>query len=342
MSDVGEKSGETRTGQTMRKSAGAEERPRLAVVRIKPAQILAGILAVVAFPPLGIVAVWGLIRARKLGGTDAPAAIKVRNKASRLITHSFGVGATIYTLLFIYALLATNDYAVSRAFLDFGVLKDTLPMVLDGFLLNIQLFLTAEVFILLFGILLAMLRTLPGRPAALIRWLTAAYIDVFRGLPSIVVILIVVYGLKRTNLPLLNELSDFWYVVIALTLHYSAYTAEVIKGGTEGIHWSQTAAARSLGLSHAQTMQYVILPQAMRNMFAPLLNYFIGLQKDTSLVTVIGLLDAVNQANIQAINHSSLSAFTGAALCFLAITIPLTRLADYLSNRRRRRELARG
>ncbi|MEU0517687.1 amino acid ABC transporter permease [Streptosporangium sp. NPDC006007] len=341
MSPVEEQSDMTLTERSTRNPAGAEERPRLAV-RVKPAQMVAAIVAVVAFPPLGLVAAWGLVRAHRLGKTDPSTAIKLRNKASRLVTHTFGIGATIYALLFVYALLATNNYAVSRAFLDLEVLRDTLPMVLEGFVLNIQLFLTAEVFILLFGTLLAILRTLPGRPAALIRWLTAAYIDVFRGLPSIVVILIVVYGLKRTNLPLLNDLSDFWYVVIALTLHYSAYTAEVIKGGTEGIHWSQTAASRSLGLSHGQTMRFVILPQAMRNMFAPLLNYFIGLQKDTSLVTVIGLLDAVNQANIQAINQSSLSAFTGAALCFLAITIPLTRLADYLSTRRRRRELARG
>ncbi|GHH72228.1 hypothetical protein GCM10017673_26980 [Streptosporangium violaceochromogenes] len=340
MSGVEERS-EMLTERTDRKPPGAGERPRLAV-RVKPAQMAAGVAAVLAFPPLGLVAAWGLFRAHRLGRTDPSAAIKLRNKSARLAMHSFGIGATIYALLFVYALLATNDYAVSRAFLDLEVLKNTLPMVLDGFVLNIQLFLTAEVFILLCGTLLAMLRTLPGRPAALIRWLTAAYIDVFRGLPSIVVILIVVYGLKRTNLPLVNDLSDFWYVVIALTLHYSAYTAEVIKGGTEAVHWSQTAASRSLGLSHGQTMRFVILPQAMRNMFAPLLNYFIGLQKDTSLVTVIGLLDAVNQANIQAINQSSLSAFTAAALCFLAITIPLTRLADYLSVRRRRRELARG
>lgn len=297
--------------------------------------------AVVLFPPSGILAAWHLVAARREGVATQAGRIHRKNASAR-VTQAVGIGSTLWVIGVVLLVLFANNAAIMRAFFDWDVIVRTFPKIAAGFVLNIQLFLVAQVFILLFGTLLALLKSVPGRPATLLRWLTLAYVDIFRGLPSILVILIVVYGLKRTQLPLLSGLSDYWYVIIALTLHYSAYTAEVIKGGADGIHWSQIAAARSLGLTHMQSMRYVVLPQAMRRMAAPLLNYFIGLQKDTSLVTVIGLLDAVNRANFQSINEASLSPYTGVAICFLAVTIPLTRLADVLEKRRRRRELASG
>lgn len=299
------------------------------------------VAAVVLFPPLGLLAARDLYVAQRLGLRTSTGR-KRKNRAGQRVTQAVGLGSTIWVLTFVALVFLANDAAVTRAFIDLGVISRTMPTIVEGFLLNIRLFLVAEVFILIVGTILALLRSMPGRSAVLLRWLTMAYVDVFRGLPSILVILIVVYGLKRTQLPLVSGLSDYWYVIIALTLHYSAYTAEVIKGGADGIHWSQVAAARSLGLTHMQSMRYVVLPQALRRMLAPLLNYFIGLQKDTSLVTVIGLLDAVNRANIQSINEASLSPYTGVALCFLLVTIPLTRIADMMEKKRRRRELAGG
>jgi polar amino acid transport system permease protein len=125
--------------------------------------------------------------------------------------------------------------------------------------------------------------------------------------------------------------------ILALTLVYGAYVAEVYRAGIESVHWSQRAAARGLGLSEGQTMQYVVIPQAVRRVIPPLLNDFIGLQKDTALVSAVGALDAFNVARNNASNTFNLSAVTGVGICFLVITIPMTRLTDYLVRRDQRR-----
>ena len=124
-----------------------------------------------------------------------------------------------------------------------------------------------------------------------------SYVDVFRGLPAIINIYLIGFGIPLTGLPIVNDFSQNTFAILALTLTYGAYVAEVYRAGIESIHWSQTAAARSLGLSFMQTMRYVIVPQAVRRIIPPLLNDFIGLQKDTALVNVIGTIDAFNQAN---------------------------------------------
>jgi polar amino acid transport system permease protein len=328
-------------GDVMAQDPGVTIRNPERVKRIGASQWAAAVAATILFPPVGLLAAWDLLAAQRAGLDTSLGRVR-RKRAAERVTQAVGLGCSLWVIGFVVLVFTANGAAVTHAFLDLEVIGRTLPTIARGFLLNIRLFLVAEVFILVAGTLIALLRSLPGRPAMLLRWLTTAYVDVFRGLPSILVILIVVYGLKRTQLPLVGSLSDYWCVIIALTLHYSAYTAEVIKGGADGIHWSQIAAARSLGLTHVQSMRYVVLPQALRRMVAPLLNYFIGLQKDTSLVTVIGLLDAVNRANVQSINEASLSPYTGVALCFLVVTIPLTRVADMLERKRRRRELARG
>jgi len=133
-----------------------------------------------------------------------------------------------------------------------------------------------------------------------------------------------------------------WYCILALTLTYGAYVAEVYRSGIESIHWSQVAAARSLGLSYLQTMRYVVVPQAVRRIGAPLLNDFIGLQKDTALVQVIGVVDAFNQSRIIASNAFNLSAVTIVAILFVLITIPQARVVDHLIDRDNRRIRAGG
>ena len=148
------------------------------------------------------------------------------------------------------------------------------------------------------------------------------------------------FGLPLSGLPILSGLSVETYAIIALTLTFGAYVAEVYRSGIEGIHWSQVAAARSLGLSYIQTMRYVITPQAVRRIVPPLLNDFIGLQKDTALVNIIGSVDAFNQAKILSSNHFNLSPVSVVAFIFILITIPQARFVDRILERDQRRTRA--
>jgi polar amino acid transport system permease protein len=201
------------------------------------------------------------------------------------------------------------------------------------------MFLIAEVLILIFALILAVLRTLPGPVFFPVRILAIVYIDLFRGVPLLLVLFIVGYGLPSLQLPVLSGLSIFVYGVIALTLVYSAYVAEVYRAGIESIHESQTAAARSLGLSRTQSLRYVILPQAVRRVIPPLLNDFIGLQKDTALVSVIGLVEAVRTTQDFATTEATLTSYLAAAMLFILVTIPLARFLDHIiaKDQKRRR-----
>jgi polar amino acid transport system permease protein len=231
-----------------------------------------------------------------------------------------------------------ND--ILEQFFDFGVMWDALPFVLKGFRINIQIFLWAEAIVLVWALVVAVVRLLPGRGAAPLRWLAIVYIDVFRGLPAIVVIYLVGFALPKLTVPVLSDMSLFWRGVTALVLVYGAYVAEVYRAGIQSVHWSQTAAARSLGLSYFQTLRHVVLPQAVRRVIPPLLNDFIGLQKDAALVSVIGLVDGLRQANLQASKYVNASPIVALGLCYVLITIPLARFVDYLVKRDQRRMLA--
>jgi polar amino acid transport system permease protein len=145
------------------------------------------------------------------------------------------------------------------------------------------------------------------------------------------------FGLPLTGAPILKDLSLTTYVVIALTLTVGAYVAEIYRAGIQGIHWSQTAAARSLGLSHMQTLRFVVLPQAIRHIIPPLLNAFIALQKDTALVNVVGVVDSFNQSMVLASNYYNLSAATTVALLFIVISVPQVRLVERMAKRDRAR-----
>lgn len=227
--------------------------------------------------------------------------------------------------------------------------------VWEGFKLNILIFIVAEFFVLIWGLIVAVVRDLPGRAAAPLRWLSVAYVDVFRGLPAIVTIYLVVFGLPLTQLPLVSDTADVDFTVLglqvdqpvilgilALTLVYGAYVAEVYRSGIESVHWSQRAAARGLGLSQGQSLRFVVMPQAVRRVIPPLMNDFIGLQKDTALLNIVGVLEGFNLARIYAGNHFNLSSVTGLGICFLVITIPMTRLTDYLVKRDQERMMAGG
>ncbi len=206
--------------------------------------------------------------------------------------------------------------------------------------LNIRMFLVAEALILPFALLIALIR-LSTHPALFpLRILATGYVDFFRGVPLILVILALGLGVPGLYLPVISFQHDVVYGVAALVLSYSAYVSEVYRAGLNSVHQSQVAAARSLGLPHWTALQYVILPQAVRNIIPPLLNDFISLQKDTALVSVLGVIEANHAAQIYASLIFNYSSFTVAAILFLLLTIPLARFTDRLIERDRQRRLA--
>jgi polar amino acid transport system permease protein len=213
------------------------------------------------------------------------------------------------------------------------------PQVWDGFQLNLKLMVVAEALVLVFALLVAIVRGLPGRKAAPFRAIAIVYTDVFRGTPLILVIFIIL-GFSTLGFAGLSSQSLFLNGVVALTLVYTAYVTEVYRAGIESVHPSQRMAARSLGLSYTQALRYVVLPQAIRRVIPPLLNDFIGLQKDTALITVIGVTEAVAQANFYSTDYFNYAGLTVAAVFFIILTIPLARVTDHLIKERERRERA--
>ncbi len=228
---------------------------------------------------------------------------------------------------------------VFEQYFDFGIMGDEFGFVLDGFWQTVQLSLIAGALSLMWGLVLALLRQLPGKRFAPVRGLAIAYIDAFRGVPLLLVILIISgsapfvaegLGLPRSvGIPQWFGKSDpFWYGTLALTVTYGAYMAEVYRAGIEGVPRGQMEAARALGMSHGRAMRHVIVPQAVRRVVPPLLNDYIALMKDTSLVGVIALLEVVEAGRTVQSETLNSSALTLGALMFLVVTIPLARIVD--------------
>jgi polar amino acid transport system permease protein len=230
---------------------------------------------------------------------------------------------------------------VRRAFFDRKLFGDSFPEVGHAFLLNIRIFCIAEALILVFALAIAVLRGLPGPVLFPFRLLSVLYTDLFRGIPTILVIYILGFGAPALQLSGVPSSPLFWGVT-ALVLVYSAYVAEVYRAGIESVHPSQEAAARSLGLSRAQTLRHVIVPQAVRRVIPPLLNDFIGLQKDSALVALIGPIEAFRQSQIDVAATFNYTPYMATALLFILLTIPLARLTDWLIARDRRRQSAGG
>jgi polar amino acid transport system permease protein len=230
---------------------------------------------------------------------------------------------------------------VKKTFFDWGEFRSSFPEIARAFLLNVKIFCIAEVFILAFALLIAVVRSLPGPVFFPLRALAIVYADFFRGVPTILVIAILGFGAPALALQGVPTSVIFWGIV-ALVLVYSAYVSEVYRAGIESVHPSQEAAARSLGLTRAQALRHVILPQAVRRVIPPLLNDFIGLQKDTALVGVLGAIEAFNQSQIDTNATFNYTPYLAAAALFVAITIPLARFTDWLIVRDRRRRQAGG
>jgi polar amino acid transport system permease protein len=236
---------------------------------------------------------------------------------------------------------APNWPAVQQQFFNGELFAESLPKVVRAFVVNIQLFLLAELLVLVVGLLLAVLRGLPGPVFFPVRLLSTIYVDFFRAVPGLLIIYLLGFGIPGLAIPGIPN-DPFPYAVIALTLVYSAYVSEVYRAGIDSVHWSQEAAARSLGLSRAQSLRYVVIPQAVRRVIPPLLNDFIGLQKDTVLVSVIGVVEIFRQAQIIKSATFNFTPFLAVALVFIVITIPMARFTDWLVARDRKRQAALG
>ena len=223
---------------------------------------------------------------------------------------------------------------VQQSFFDPETFDESWPRVTRAFWVNVQLFLLAEVLVLVLGLVIAVLRSLPGAALAPIRLLATGYVDLFRALPGILVISMLGFGVPALRIEGLPT-EEFFWALVALTLLYSAYVSEVYRAGIESIHPSQAAAARSLGLSQLQAMRFVVVPQAIRRVIPPLLNDFIGLQKDTALVSVLGVVEVFRAAQIRQAATFNSTPYVITALIFLLLTIPMARLVDWLASRDR-------
>jgi polar amino acid transport system permease protein len=292
---------------------------------------------VVALVP-AVRAVAERIRARRLWRAGSWVDARVAAAHSRDASlQSVGLGGFFLVVLGLGLFLSTNDAAVQSTFLDWSIMKDSFWDVTKALKVNIFIAVAAEFLSRVVGLLLALVRQMKGPAARPLRFLVVSYIDVFRGLPAIVVIYLICFGLPLTAIPGISQQSTTVYAVLALTLTYAAYQAELFRSGIEAVHPSQRSAALSLGLTPVATLRMVILPQVVRTIAAPMLSLFIGLQKDTALVYVVGIIDAFTQAKIYSANYFNLSSVTVVCLLFVLITIPQTRLVDLMLARRDRR-----
>jgi polar amino acid transport system permease protein len=216
---------------------------------------------------------------------------------------------------------------VRETYFDWDKAVSSFPAVLDGLWLNIRVMVVCWLLILVLSLTVAIIRTLRGPVAFPLRLLGTAYVDVFRGLPLLLVIFLLGFGGPALGLGGMPTSPLFWGGA-ALVLSYSAYVAEVFRAGIESVHPSQRLAGRSLGLSYGQTLRHVVLPQAVRRVVPPLLNDFISLQKDVALVSVLGVIEAFRVAQIDASSNFNYTPLLAAAALYLCVTIPLARIVD--------------
>ncbi len=220
-----------------------------------------------------------------------------------------------------------------RTFFDLEYGWEVLPKVAEGLWLNVRLMVICEIGIVVLALLVALTRSLRGPVFFPLRAAATAYADLFRGLPLILTLLLLGFGMPSLRLDFLPNSALFWGCV-ALILTYAAYVSEVFRAGIESVHPSQRAAARSLGLTHWQAMRYVVVPQAVRRVVPPLLNDLVALQKDTGLISILGVVyDAVLQAKIETAQTYNYTPYVVAGLLFVLLTIPLTRVTDLVAKR---------
>lgn len=231
---------------------------------------------------------------------------------------------------------------VQGSFFDWDTARAAAPQVLSGLWLNLRVLVFASIGVLIFGMVLALLRTLRAPVFTPVRLLVRGYVDLFRGMPLIIVLYLVGFGVPGLRLEWLGRVPAEVLGTVALILTYSAYVAEVFRAGIEAVHPSQRLAARSLGFTYAQSMRLVVLPQALRKVAPPLMNDFVSLQKDVGLISVLGAVDAVRSAQIEVAHAANFTPYVVAGLCFVLLALPMIRLTDAFTARLARREQAGG
>jgi polar amino acid transport system permease protein len=280
-------------------------------------------------------------------GERAGPAVEAGSRSSRILSLGAGEGRSVavalastvvfFTLIALLVVSSAGWPDVKRAFFDRDIFEASFPTILEAFALNVRIFLIAELVILVAALAIAVLRSLPGPVFFPLRALAVVYTDLFRGIPTILVVYILGFGAPALEIGGVPRSPLFWGIV-SLVLVYSAYVAEVYRAGIDSVHPSQEAAARSLGLTRAQSLRHVVLPQAVRRVLPPLLNDFIGLQKDSALVALIGPVEAFRQSQIEVAGSFNYTPYLATALLFVLLTIPLARLTDWLIARDRRRQ----
>jgi polar amino acid transport system permease protein len=259
-----------------------------------------------------------------------------RNARRQISRKQFTIAgiSSVLVLGALSALIITSPgwQVVKATFFDLDYGREVLPTVLRGLVVNIQLSFIGGFFIAVIALSLALIRTTKSPALTPFRFLATAYVDIFRGAPLLLIILLVGFGVPALRLAGLTS-NVIVLGTVAVVLTYSAYVAEVIRSGIMSIHPSQRAAARSLGLTSGQTMRFVVLPQAIKRVIPPLLNDFVSLLKDTGLVSILGVTDAVRAAQINASRTFNYTPYVVSAILFLLITIPLTRYIDRVIRR---------
>ena len=230
---------------------------------------------------------------------------------------------------------------VKNSFFNWHYAKQAMPSVFHGLLLNLRVLIIAEFFVLLLGLLIAIARTTTSPVLYPVRLVATIYTDLFRGLPLLLVLLLVGLGIPGLRISWIPN-SAVVLGTVALVLTYSAYVAEVIRAGIEGVNPTQRQAARALGLTQSQTLEHVVLPQAFRSVTPPLLNDLVSLQKDSGLISVLGAVDAIRAAGIQTAQSFNFTPYLVAGALFVLLTIPLTRFTDWLTRKQDARQRAQG
>ncbi len=276
-------------------------------------------------------------------GLGEPSALERgrRDFRSRRARRSTGV-AVVSTLVFaavaVLAITSAPGWPRTQAsFFDPQVALASLPRILEGLWLNVRVLVVAVVAVVLLGLVIALARTLRGPVWTPVRLFAAAYTDFFRGIPLIILLYLVGFGLPGLRLQGLPT-SPVVLGTIALVLTYAAYVSEVFRAGIESVHPSQRAAARALGLSHSQSVRLVVMPQAVRTVTPPLLNDFVAMQKDVGLISVLGAVDAVRSAQIESAVTANFTPYVVAGLAFVLLAVPTARLADWATRRATERQ----
>jgi polar amino acid transport system permease protein len=259
--------------------------------------------------------------------------VAYRRSRARRSTLTALVSTVVFAAVLLLVVTSSPGWSrVQDSFFNLRIGWESLPALLDGLWLNIRVLVVCELLVLIFGLGIAAVRSLRGPVWFPVRALAIGYVDLFRGLPLLICLYLVGFGLPGLRLQGIPT-NPVLLGGLALVLIYTAYVAEVFRAGIESVHPSQLAAAKSIGLNYRRTMRLVVLPQATRRVTPALLNDFVALQKDCGLISVLGAVDAVRAAQIQAATTYNFTPYVVAGLLFIALAVPSARLADWAAGR---------